>query len=89
MRDSITDAMGEDGQTLDDAIGTLSPETRFDIVAGQLDPEPKVEINGSDIRLVFDGGSIEQAFMDCIIAGVVLEEGETLTLVFPDGEEAC
>lgn len=73
----------------DDAIGGLSAETRYDIVAGQLDPEPTVEIDGDDIRLVFSGGSVADAQLGCIVASVTQVPSETVTLVYPDGEEAC
>ena len=90
VRDVITDAVGTDGDVdLDDAIATLSPETRYSVVAGQLDPEPEVQIDGSDIRLVFSGGSLVDATMACIIGSVVQEESETLTVVYPDGEKVC
>ena len=90
VRDVITDAAGTDGDVdLDDAIATLSPETRYSVVAGQLDPEPDVQIDGSDIRLVFSGGSLVDATMSCIIGSVVQEESETLTVVYPDGEKVC
>lgn len=89
--DMITDALGEgdDGETFDDALATVSPETRYGIAAGQLDPEPSVEVDGTEIRLVFDGGTVANAFIDCIIATVTAAEGETVTLVYPDGDEVC
>ena len=90
VRDVISDNIGtDDGVGLDDAIATLSPETRYSVVAGQLDPEPTVEIDGSNIRLVFSGGSITDATMACIVGSVVQEESETLTVVYPDGEQVC
>jgi hypothetical protein len=87
--DAVTDAMGEDGQALDDALAAMSPEARFGPVASQLDPEPTVEVDGSDIRLVFDGSSVGNATFDCIVGGAFLEPGETLTMVYPDGEQEC
>lgn len=90
VRDVITDAVGSDGETdLDSAIASLSPETRYSVVAGQLDPEPAVEIDGPNIRLVFPGGSITDATLSCIVASVVQEESEVLTVVYPDGEKVC
>jgi hypothetical protein len=87
--DAITDAMGEDGEAIDDALAAIPAESRFDVVASQLDPKPTVEVDGSDIRLVFDGSSIDNATFDCIVAGSFVEPGETLTLVYPDGEQEC
>ena len=90
VRDVISDGIGTDGDVdLESAIATLSPETRYSVVAGQLEPEPEVQIDGSDIRLVFDGGSLVDSTMSCIIASVVQEESETVTLVYPDGEQVC
>ena len=90
VRDVISDNVGtDDGVDLDDAIATLSPETRYSVAAGQLDPEPDVQIDGNDIRLVFSSGSITDATMSCIIGSVVQETSETLTVVYPDGEQVC
>lgn len=90
VRDVISDGIGTDGDVdLESAIASLSPETRYSVVAGQLEPEPEVKIDGSDIRLVFDGGSLVDSTMSCIIASVVQEESETVTLVYPDGEQVC
>ena len=90
VRDVISDGIGTDGDVdLESAIATLSPETRYSVVAGQLEPEPEVQIDGSDIRLVFDGGSLVDSTMSCIIASVVQEKSETVTLVYPDGEQVC
>ncbi|MEM1331943.1 MAG: hypothetical protein AAGG08_00670 [Actinomycetota bacterium] len=87
VRDDVIDAVDPDGQ-LDDAIGGLSAETRYDIVAGQIG-DPEIEINGDDIRLVYDSGSVDDAFGNCIVASVTQLETETVTLVYPDGEEVC
>lgn len=89
VRDVLTDAMGEQGADLDAAISAIPAQSRFEAVAGQLDPEPSVEIDGGDIRLVFDGGTVADATFACIVGGSFVEPGETLTLVYPDGEQAC
>lgn len=89
VRDVLTDAMGEQGADVNAAISALSPESRFSAVAGQLEPEPRVEVDGTDIRLVFDGGSVSNATFDCLVGGAFVEPGETLTMVYPDGEQAC
>ena len=90
VRDVISDGIGTDGDVdLESAIATLSPETRYSVVAGQLDPEPDVQINGTDIRLIFSGGSLVDATMSCIISSVVQEVSETVTDVYPDGEKVC
>lgn len=89
VRDVLTDAMGEQGADVNAAISALSPESRFSAVAGQLEPEPRVEVDGTDIRLVFDGGSVSNAMFDCLVGGAFVEPGETLTMVYPDGEQAC
>lgn len=87
--DVLTDAMGEDGDAVRDAIAAVPSETVFEIVADQLDPRPQVEIDGTDIRLVFDGGTVDDATFDCIVAGSFVEAGQTLTVVYPDGEQVC
>ncbi len=90
VRDVLDEAVGTDGEAgLDEAIATLSPGTRYGIVAGLLDPEPDVEINGTDIRLVFPGGSVTNSFADCIVVSVIQEVDEVVTVVYPDGEQAC
>lgn len=86
----ILDALPADGEeSLDKAIGSLDAEQRFGISASQLEPEPKVEVNGKDIRFVFPGGSVGNATFDCIVGGVIALDDETLTLVYPDGEKVC
>lgn len=89
VRDVLTDAMGEQGADLDAAISAIPAQSRFEAVASQLEPEPTVEIDGGDVRLVFDGGSVSNATFDCIVAGSFVEPGETLTVVYPDGEQSC
>jgi len=89
VRDVLTDAMGDQGADLDAAISAIPAQSRFEAVAGQLDPEPSVEIDGGDIRLVFDGGTVADATFACIVGGSFVEPGETLTVVYPDGEQAC
>ncbi len=89
-RDSVLDAVGDESDVdLDDAIASLSPETRYDIAAGQMDPEPSVEIDGSEIRLVFGDGTVGNAVMDCILASAIQTVDETVTLVYPDGDKVC
>ncbi|MFP5488639.1 MAG: hypothetical protein ACLGHQ_10080 [Acidimicrobiia bacterium] len=89
VRDVLTGVMGDEGADLDAAISAIPPETRFTAVASQLEPEPDVEVNGTDIRLVFDGGSVSDATFACLVGGGFVEPGETLTMVYPDGEQAC
>ena len=87
-RESILDAVDDDSD-VDSAIASLSPDTRYGIVAGQLDPEPDVVIDGTSIQLVFDDGTVTNAFMDCILASAIQSADETVTLVYPDGEKVC
>lgn len=87
--DVLADAMGEDGEAVRDALAAVPSETMFAIVADQLDPRPTVEIAGNDIRLVFDGGTVDNATFDCIVAGSFLEQGQTLTVIYPDGRQVC
>jgi hypothetical protein len=89
VRDVLTDAMGADGASVDAAISSLSTETRFEVVVDRLDPRPTLEIDGSAIRFVFDSGSTQDAILVCMIGGSFVEPGETLTLVYPDGEQVC
>lgn len=89
-RDSVLDAVGDESDVdLDDAIASLSPATRYDIAAGQMDPEPSVEIDGSEIRLVFGDGTVANAVIDCILASAIQTVDETVTLVYPDGDKVC
>jgi hypothetical protein len=88
-RDTVLDAVGGTDGGVDDAIAGLSAEQRYGIVAGRLDPEPDVEIDGREVRLVFDGGSVSDAVMDCILATAIQRADETVTLVYADGDETC
>lgn len=90
VAEEILDGLPADGEeSLGGAIGSLDAEQRFGISASQLEPEPKVEVNGKEIRFVFPGGSVDNALFDCIIGGALALDDETLTLVYPDGEKIC
>ncbi len=88
IRDEITDEMGELGQGVDDAIASLPAETTWGIVADQLEADD-LEIAGSDIRLTFESGTSDNALFDCTVANSFVEEGQTVTMVYPDGEVVC
>jgi hypothetical protein len=89
IRDGLTDAMGDAGGTVDEVLGSMSAESRFNIVVDQLDPAPTLEIDGASIRFVFDSGSVQDAILPCMVGGTFLEAGETLTVSYPDGEQTC
>lgn len=89
-RESVLDVVGDETDVdLDSAIASLSPQTRYGIAAGQMNPEPDIEIDGSDIRLVFGDGTVGNSVMDCILASTIQTVDETVTLVYPDGDKVC
>lgn len=88
IREELTDAMGEQGQVVDDAIASLPAETTWGIVADQLEADD-LEIVGADIRLTFEFGTTDNGLFDCTVANSFVEEGQTVTMVYPDGEVTC
>lgn len=88
IRDELTDAMGEQGQVVDDAIASLPAETTWGIVADQLGADD-LEITGSDIGLRFESGTTDDALFDCTVAASFVEEGQTVTMRYPDGDVVC
>ncbi len=87
--DELTDAMGESGDVVSDAIDALPTESLWGIVADQLGDDVGVEIDGVDIQLVFQDGSVDDALFDCTVANSFVEEGQTVTMVYPDGNVTC
>jgi hypothetical protein len=88
IREELTDAMGEQGALVDDAIASLPAETTWGIVADQLEADD-LEIVGADIRLTFESGTTDNGLFDCTVANSFVEEGQTVTMVYPDGEVTC
>jgi hypothetical protein len=88
VRDELTDAMGEQGQTVDDAIAALPAETTWGIVADQLGADD-LEIDGAAIRLSFESRTTDDAIFDCIVAASFVQEGQTVTMSYPDGDVVC
>jgi hypothetical protein len=88
IRGELTDAMGEQGQTVDDAIAALPAETTWGIVADQLGADD-LEIDGAAIRLSFESRTPDDAIFDCIVAASFVQEGQTVTMSYPDGDVVC
>ena len=88
--DAQTDATGDDGQTLGDAMDSMTPEVRMGVVADVLGENVGLDIDGTDIRLTLNEGTVDfDAVTDCIGALSLAVEGETITLIYPDGEYTC
>jgi hypothetical protein len=85
----LADAIaGEDAPDLDAAFDALGFETLMETVGDQLGAS-SVEVDGDDARIVLDDKSLDDAMMDCIVAGSFVDEGQTVTVVYPDGEQLC
>jgi len=84
--DQLDDAMGGG---LDEALDAMPTEGLWGIVADQLGDDVEVEIAGADIRLTLNEGSTDDAIGHCLISGSFVEEGQVVTLVYPDGEVNC
>lgn len=89
IRDELTDEMGSLGDVVDDAIASLPAETTWGIVADQLGDDVELEIVGADIRLTFDSGTTDDALFDCTVANSFVEDGQSVTMIYPDGEVTC
>ena len=89
IADELLDEMGEQGQTVGDAIASLPDETTWGIVADQLGDNVGVEIDGAEILLTFDEGTLDTADFDCLVAASFREEGQIVTMSYPDGDVTC
>lgn len=75
---------------LDDAIDSVGFEQVIEIAAGQLNPEPTVEVNGDNATLTFPEGSVELDYIiPCTVVGTFTTGAQTITVVYPDGERLC
>jgi hypothetical protein len=86
--------VGEDGSIefsdeVDEVLSSVGLDTMMGIVADQLDPSPEVSIDGDAVRFTFSEGSVDSAWLPCSVAQTFLSEGQTLTVVYPDGDTMC
>jgi len=81
------------GGGLDEALDSLPDGMMWGLVADQLGDDVELEIDGVDVRFTLNEGSSDDAssdgIMDCLIAGAFAEAGETITMIYPDGEVSC
>jgi len=77
------------GGGLDEALDSLPGGAVWSIVADQLGEDVELEIDGLDVRFTLNEGSTDDGIMDCLIAGAFAEAGETITMIYPDGEVLC
>ena len=77
------------GGGLDEALDSLPGGAVWSIVADQLGDDVELEIDGVDVRFTLNEGSTDDGIMDCLIAGAFAEAGETITMIYPDGEVTC
>jgi len=77
------------GGGLDEALDSLPGGAVWSIVADQLGDDVELEIDGVDVRFTLNEGSTDDGIMDCLIAGAFAEAGETITMIYPDGEVLC
>ncbi len=92
LRDDLTSGLGEEEQAeLDAGISSIDGETRFGIIADQMSTPPaEISIVGNEVRFRFDSGTVEEdPLFDCILIGVLAEEGEMIVVEYPDGETDC
>jgi hypothetical protein len=75
---------------LDDAIDSVGFDQVIEIAAGQLTPEPSVEVNGDNATLTFPEGSVDLDYIiPCTVVGAFTTEDQAVTVVYPDGERLC
>jgi len=77
------------GGGLDEALDSLPGGAVWSIVADQLGDDVELEIDGVDVRFTLNEGSTDDGIMDCLIAGAFAEAGETITMIYPDGDVLC
>ena len=66
-------------------------ETIVELAAEQLSPQPSdVVVEGNDATLTFAEGSADaDSWLPCSVLKAFLEDGQTVTVVYPDGEALC
>ncbi len=75
---------------VDSALDAVGFEGIVGIAADQLDPKPTVEVDGDNATLTFSEGSLESnAWLPCGVMSALISEGQTVTVVYPDGEQVC
>ena len=77
------------GGGLDEALDSLPSGAVWSIVADQLGDDVELEIDGVDVRFTLNEGSTDDGIMHCLIAGAFAEAGETITMIYPDGDVLC
>jgi hypothetical protein len=87
--------VGDDGSIdfsddVDGALDALGLEQTINILADQLDPRPEVSIDGNAVTFTFSEGAVESdAWLPCASGSAFLGDGDTLTVVYPDGQQEC
>ena len=80
----------EFSEDFDEALDAVGCESIINIAAEQLDPSPEVSFDGNDATLTFSEGSVDSnAWLPCGVMGAFVEEGQTVTVVYPDGQQLC
>ncbi|MEP1124822.1 MAG: hypothetical protein ABJH68_13130 [Ilumatobacter sp.] len=75
---------------VDSALDAVGFEGIVGIAADQLDPKPAVEVDGDNATLTFSEGSVEaDAWLPCSVMSALISDGQTVTVVYPDGEQVC
>ncbi len=89
-------AVGEDGEVelsddVEAAVDSVGFEGIVELAAEQLSPQPSdVVVEGNDATLTFAEGSADaDSWLPCSVLKAFLEDGQTVTVVYPDGEALC
>jgi hypothetical protein len=94
------DAGGPDDGGTDDASGEAPGEGDFELGDASLSIRSAgLEaglgataelVDETTVRLTMDSGTVATDYITaCAVAGVILEDGETAIVVYPDGEHTC
>ena len=84
VEEMIGDALSGEGTSFG-----LGLETRAGVLLDTAGATEYEVVDETTLRLTFGDGSVDDAVTDCIVAGSVIEDDETLIVVYPDGEQTC
>lgn len=82
----LVDAIG--GDEAADMLSSVGIGAKANGLAFALGGEFEV-VDETTARLILGDGTVEDKTFDCIVVGAILDPGETVILVYPDGQATC
>lgn len=86
--DSIVEQIG--GEDAVNALDSVGIGTKAFALASALGSDREYElVNETTARIFLDGDVDTDSTMACIVVGAIIDEGETVIVVYPNGEITC